>query len=124
VRVELEVIVANKRRESPGPAGRQKGREPRKAVGTDPKIKADNLRRLKRTEGQIRGIQRMVEDERYCADILTQLAATCRALRAVGTEVLRSHLRHCATKAIKAGPDEAEAMYEELIELVNKNTCG
>lgn len=116
--------MAARRRTSPDPAAKRKAAHPRKAVGTDPKIKAANLRRLKRIEGQIRGIQRMVEEDRYCADVLTQLAATCRALHAVGTEVLRNHLRHCATHAIKAGPEQAEAMYDELIELMNKNTCG
>lgn len=94
-----------------------------KAFGTDQKIKAANLRRLQRIEGQIRGIQKMVEEERYCADILTQLSAVCKALRAVGTEVLRNHLRHCVTQAIKTGEKEAEAMFDELIELSQKNRC-
>ena len=94
-----------------------------KAFGTDQKIKASNLRRLQRIEGQIRGIQKMVEEERYCADVLTQLSAVCKALRAVGTEVLRNHLRHCVTKAIRTGEKEAEAMYDELIELSEKNRC-
>ena len=55
----------------------------RKAVGVDPEIKASNLRRLRRIEGQIRGLQRMVEEDRYCADILTQVSSTQEALRAV-----------------------------------------
>jgi DNA-binding FrmR family transcriptional regulator len=116
--------VAARRDVSQGATEGQARPHARTAVGTDPKIKASNLRRLKRIEGQIRGIQRMVEEERYCADVLTQLAATCHALRSVGMEVLRNHLRHCATKAIKAGPAEAEAMYDELVELMNKNRCG
>ena len=65
----------------------------------------------------------MVEDERYCAEILTQLSAVCKAMKAVGTEVLRNHLRHCATQAIKTGPKEAEAMYDELIDLAKKINC-
>ena len=93
------------------------------AFGTDQKIKASNLRRLQRIEGQIRGIQKMVEEDRYCADILTQLSAVCKAMKAVGTEVLRNHLRHCATHAIRAGEKEAEAMYDELVDLMNKNNC-
>ncbi len=93
----------------------------RKAVAVDPDIKAANLTRLRRIEGQIRGIQRMVEDERYCADILGQLSAVQKALRAVGRELVRNHLRHCATKAIRAGEEQAEAMYDELVELMYKN---
>ena len=88
-----------------------------------PATKTANLRRLKRIEGQVRGLQRMVEEERYCADILDQLSAVCKALHSVGNEVLRNHLRHCATHAIKAGADKAEAMYDELMELTRKNRC-
>ena len=62
----------------------------------------------------------MVEEDRYCADILTQLSAVCRAMKAVGTEVLRSHLRHCATHAIKAGRKEAEAMYNPTLKAVGE----
>ena len=93
------------------------------AYGVDPKIKASNLRRLQRIEGQVRGVQRMVEEDRYCADVITQITAICKALRAVGTETLRNHLRYCATDAIKAGPKTAEAMYDELLELMNRNMC-
>jgi DNA-binding FrmR family transcriptional regulator len=64
----------------------------------------------------------MVEGDRYCVDVLTQLAAVQEALRAVGRELMRGHLRHCAPVAIRAGGVEAEAMYEELIELMHKNT--
>ena len=117
-----EVSLASRREKSyhgvgrkPGPGG--------KAFGTDEKIKAANLRRLQRIEGQIRGIQKMVEEDRYCADVLMQLSAVCKAMKAVGTEVLRNHLRHCATHAIKAGPKEAEAMYDELLDLMRKNDC-
>jgi CsoR family transcriptional regulator, copper-sensing transcriptional repressor len=93
-----------------GPGGR--------AVAVDPATKEANLRRLRRIEGQVRGIQKMVEEGRYCADVLTQLAAVQEALRSVGRELMRNHLKHCATKAIRAGGDEAEAMYDELLELV------
>ena len=92
-----------------------------KAHGVDATIKAANLRRLRRIEGQVRGVYSMVEEDRYCADILDQLTAVCSALRAVGTEVLRNHLRHCATRAIRAGEEEAEAMYDELVDLMTKN---
>ncbi len=93
----------------------------RKAVAVDPEIKAANLKRLRRIEGQIRGLHKMVEDDRYCADVLTQLGAVHEALRAVGRELMRNHLRHCASHAIRSGGDEARAMYDELIELMYKN---
>src|SRR5689334_2479201 len=90
----------------------------RKAAGVDPEIKDRNLKRLRRIEGQVRGLQRMVEEERYCADILTQVSSVQEALRGVGKELLRNHLKHCATKAIRAGDEEAEGMYDELTDLV------
>ncbi len=93
----------------------------RKAVGTDQKIKAANLTRLRRIEGQVRGLQKMVEEDRYCADILVQLASVHEALRAVGQRLMRNHLRHCATHAIQSGdPEKAEAMYDELVDLIYK----
>ena|SRR5437763_895206 len=94
----------------------------RKAVGVDPGIKDRNLKRLRRIEGQVRGLQKMVEDDRYCADILTQVSSVQEALRAVGRELMRNHLKHCATKAIKTGSEEAEGMYDELIELIYKHS--
>lgn len=95
--------------------------EVRKAVGVDPERKRSSLNRLRRIEGQVRGLQRMVEEERYCADVLTQLSSVQEALRAVGRELLRNHLEHCATEAIRSGGDDAEAMYDELIDLVYRH---
>lgn len=92
-----------------------------KAVGVDPAIKERNLKRLRRIEGQVRGLQKMVDEDRYCADIMTQIASVHEALRAVGRELMRNHLKHCASSAIKAGPDEAEAMYDELVELMYRH---
>lgn len=87
----------------------------------DPQIKSANQKRLRRIEGQVRGLQRMVNDDRYCADILTQVAAVQEALSAVSRELLRNHLRHCAAQAIRAGtPKQAEAMYEELLSLLGR----
>ena len=97
-------------------------RKERHAVGVDADAKERNLTRLRRIEGQIRGLHKMVEEDRYCADILTQISSVQEALRAVGRELLRNHLKHCATSAIKVGSDEAEAMYDELVELMYKNT--
>ena len=94
----------------------------RKAAGVDPDIKDRNLKRLRRIEGQVRGLQRMVDEERYCADILTQISSVQEALRGVSRELMRNHLKHCATKAIKTGPAEADAMYDELVELMYKHS--
>jgi CsoR family transcriptional regulator, copper-sensing transcriptional repressor len=93
-----------------------------KAAGVDPAIKERNLKRLRRIEGQARGLQRMVEEDRYCADILTQISSVQEALRAVGRELMRNHLKHCAATAIRAGDASAEAMYDELIELIYKHS--
>jgi CsoR family transcriptional regulator, copper-sensing transcriptional repressor len=90
----------------------------RKASGTDPEIKERNLKRLRRIEGQVRGLQKMVDEERYCADVLTQLSSVHEALRGVAREVMRNHLKHCATSAIRSGDAEAEQMYDELLELM------
>jgi DNA-binding FrmR family transcriptional regulator len=94
----------------------------RKAIGVDPEIKASNLRRLSRIAGQVRGIQRMVEEDRYCADILMQVTSAQEALRAVARALMRNHLAHCASHAIKTGSEEEkEAMYDELLDMIYKN---
>jgi DNA-binding FrmR family transcriptional regulator len=98
-----------------------KGREGR-ASAVDPDIKSGNLNRLRRIEGQVRGLQKMVEEERYCADILTQLSSVQEALRGVARELLRNHLKHCATSAIRSGEEKAEAMYDELIDLMHTHS--
>jgi CsoR family transcriptional regulator, copper-sensing transcriptional repressor len=93
----------------------------RHAIAVDPGIKSSNQKRLRRIEGQVRGLQRMVEDDRYCADILTQISSVQEALGAVSRELLRNHLRHCATHAIRAGTSrQAEEMYEELLALLSR----
>lgn len=94
---------------------------PRQAAAVDPEVKARNLKRLRRIEGQVRGLQRMVDAERYCADILDQVSSVEEALRALSRELLRNHLRHCATRAMRAGPPEADAMAEELLDLVRRH---
>lgn len=94
----------------------------RKAVDVDPDAKARNLTRLRRIEGQVRGLQKMVEDDRYCADILIQISSVHEALRAVGRELMRNHLRYCASSAMRAGGDEADAMYNELVDLMYKHS--
>lgn len=91
------------------------------AVGVDSAIKAANLRRLKRIEGQVRGLQKMVEEDRYCPDIITQVASVQEALRGVGRQLLRNHLKHCATAAIARGPEQADQTYDELLDLVYRH---
>lgn len=95
----------------------------KRAAGVDPGGKAANLRRLKRLEGQVRGLQRMVEADRYCPDIMIQISAAQEALRIVGRELMRNHLRHCVTSALTEGtPAEANQMYEELLDLIYKHS--
>jgi CsoR family transcriptional regulator, copper-sensing transcriptional repressor len=94
----------------------------RRAVGVDAEAKDRNLKRLRRIEGQVRGLQKMVESDRYCADILTQISAVHEALRGVGRELMRNHLRHCAASAIRTGDDEAEEMYDELVEMMYRHS--
>src|SRR4051794_35615653 len=94
----------------------------RKAVSVDPDAKTRNLHRLRRIEGQVRGLQKMVDEDRYCADILTQISSVHEALRSVGRELMRNHLRHCAAAAIRSGPDDAEPMYDELLDLMYKHS--
>jgi DNA-binding FrmR family transcriptional regulator len=93
----------------------------RKAIAVDPETKERNLKRLRRIEGQVRGLQRMVQEDRYCADIMTQIASVHEALRAVGRELMRNHLKHCAAAAIRSGDEAAESMYDELVELMYKH---
>src|SRR3954453_20903013 len=94
----------------------------RRAIGVDADIKDRNLKRLRRIEGQIRGLQKMVEEDRYCADIMTQISSAHEALRSVGRELMRSHLKHCATSAITSGDaGQAEAMYDELVDLMYRH---
>ena len=97
------------------------GEVPRLAHGVDAEGKEKNLKRLRRIEGQVRGLQRMVEEERYCFDILTQISSVHEALRSVGRELVRNHLKHCATDAIRKSDGEAEAMYDELVDMMYKH---
>ena len=96
--------------------------EGRKAVAVDAGAKDRNLKRLRRIEGQVRGLQKMVEDDRYCADIMTQISSVHEALRSVGRELMRNHLKHCATSAIAAGGAESDAMYDELVDMMYKHS--
>ncbi|MBB3769653.1 DNA-binding FrmR family transcriptional regulator [Angulomicrobium tetraedrale] len=79
------------------------------------------LKRLSRIEGQVRGLSRMLEDNRYCIDIVTQVAAVRAALKKVEEEVLRDHVAHCVEHAIRSGDaDQQRQKVSELIEVLGK----
>lgn len=82
--------------------------------------KAAVLKRLRRVEGQVRGLQRMVDEDQYCIDILTQISAATSALRAVAVELLEDHLGHCVTHAIEAGGPEAQEKVREAAAAVER----
>jgi CsoR family transcriptional regulator, copper-sensing transcriptional repressor len=83
--------------------------------------KDDHLRRLRRIEGQVRGIAKMIEDDRYCIDVLTQLGAVDTALEAVAIRVLEEHVQHCVAGALASGDvNEANAKSRELLEAVQR----
>src|SRR5918912_1966294 len=83
----------------------------------DPEIKHSIGTRLRRIEGQVRGLQKMIEEERYCADVLMQLSSVQEALRGVGRELLQNHLKHCVTEVLRStGQEQVDAVIEELME--------
>lgn len=76
------------------------------------------INRLKRIEGQVRGIQKMVEDDRYCVDILVQISAISAALKKVGHEVTERHIKHCVSDAVKTG--QGEPVIDELMDVLKQ----
>ncbi|KAB8196379.1 metal-sensing transcriptional repressor [Nonomuraea phyllanthi] len=80
--------------------------------------KQDQLRRLRRVEGQVRGLQRMIEDEKYCIDILTQVSAATSALQSVAISLLEDHLAHCVAEATAKGGPEAQAKVKEASDAI------
>ena len=76
------------------------------------------LRRLARIEGQVRGLQRMVENDEYCIDVLTQISAATKALQAVSLGLLDEHLRHCVAEAVAEGGDTADAKVREASDAI------
>lgn len=95
-------------------------RSPRHAVHVDPSIKSVNLTQLRRIEGQVRGIATMIEDERYCTDIITQIAAVRESLHTVAKNLMKNHVTHCASQAMSSGGEKRDAMIAELLKLVGK----
>jgi DNA-binding FrmR family transcriptional regulator len=77
-------------------------------------------KRLRRIEGQVRGLQRMVEEDAYCIDVLTQVSAVTRALQAVALGLLDGHLSHCVAEAIASGGDEADAKIAEATAAIGR----
>jgi DNA-binding FrmR family transcriptional regulator len=88
--------------------------------GIDAAIKEQALRRLARIEGQVRGLRRMIEEERYCVDVLTQVSSVHEALRGVGRLMMQNYLERCASKAIRAGGPRADEVREEILDLMYK----
>ncbi|MGW5611608.1 metal-sensitive transcriptional regulator [Streptomyces sp. NPDC003753] len=82
--------------------------------------KADHLARLHKIEGQIRGISRMVTDDRYCIDVLTQISAASRALQEVALGLLDDHVRGCVTNAARTDPTQAEEKFAELTDSLRR----
>ncbi|MBO3746057.1 metal-sensitive transcriptional regulator [Streptosporangiaceae bacterium NEAU-GS5] len=80
--------------------------------------KDDHVRRLRRVEGQVRGLQRMVEEDKYCIDILTQVSAATSALQSFALALLEEHLSHCVAEATLKGGPEAEAKVKEAAEAI------
>lgn len=77
-------------------------------------------KRLKRIEGQVKGIQKMVEEERYCVDILVQISAIRSAINKVGTIILENHVKGCVSEGIRRSDEEAEITINELMDTINK----
>ena len=90
----------------------------RKAVGVDPDIRDRNLKRLRRIEGQVRGLQRMVDEDTYCIDVLTQVAAVTKALQGVGLHLLEEHLQHCVAGA--AAGERSDELVKEAAKAVER----
>ena len=93
----------------------------RHAVAVDSGIKSSNLKRLRRIEGQVRGLHKMLEEDRYCPDILMQVASVQEALKGVSRELVRNHLSHCARRALGGTDAEAERAVAELVAVWSKH---
>lgn len=90
------------------------------AMGIPDDVREDLIRRLSRIRGQVNGVTRMVEEDRYCPDVLQQFAAVRSALRSAEKIMLGSHLEGCATRALSEGGEGAEQVREEILELFSR----
>lgn len=94
----------------------------RMAHGVDEELRQSALKRLRRIEGQVRGLQKMVEEGRYCADVLTQVSAVQEALEGVGKLLLKNHLKHCVTHSVTSGDQaDVDERFEEIVELFGRH---
>lgn len=109
-----KVNVSDFRPEGEGRAG------DRRAAGVDPAARAANILQLRRARGQIDGIERMIQQDRYCADIIVQITAARASLQVVAKSLLESHLKACHKAAMNNGGAAADVMYQELVDLVTK----
>ncbi len=82
--------------------------------------KADYLNRLRRIEGQIRGLQRMIDEDTYCIDVLTQVSAVTKALQSVAVGLLDQHVRHCVANAVADDPADADRMITEATRAIER----
>jgi CsoR family transcriptional regulator, copper-sensing transcriptional repressor len=94
----------------------------RLAAGIDPAARAANILQLQRSMGQIDGIKRMIEQDRYCADIIIQITAARASLQVVAKSLLNAHLKACHQAAVNNGGSATDHMYQELVDLVSKMT--
>mgnify|MGYP001232297943 FL=1 len=117
----------NHLKNSPGLAAcgcdaQSKEKRPHQALAVDPELKAVNIKRLRRVEGQIRGLQKMVQQDRFCTDILIQISSVQEALHGVSRNLMRNHLHHCASQVFRSGrPADNEKVYEEILDLMDKH---
>lgn len=92
----------------------------RLAAGVDPAVRAANIRQLRRARGQASGVERMLEDDRYCTDIITQITAARASLQVVAQSLLESHLKTCHSAAISGDGAAADRMYQDLVCMVSQ----
>jgi len=97
-------------------------KQSRRIVHRDTTVNHGLRLRLRRIEGQVRGVQKMVEEERYCPDVLMQMSAIHESLRSVERILMKNHLQHCATEALRSGDErKTQRTYDELMELFYKH---
>lgn len=117
--------MARKTATTKKPAGPREGKgrlADRLASGIDPMARTANLLQLRRARGQVDGVERMIEEDRYCADIIVQITAARASLQAVAKSLLEAHLKSCHKAAMNNGGAAADAMYQELLGLVSTMT--
>ena len=93
------------------------GTDDRRAVQVSDERRQRNLVRLRRIEGQVRGLQKMIEDDRWCADVVAQIASVQEALRGVAKELLRHHLEHCVASTATADAESRAAVLDEVVDV-------